>query len=125
LKKLLLDQGIPYSTASHFALPSWEVQHVSDLGMSRATDMDIIDHARAHRQACVTLDADFHTLLALRGLSLPSVVRVRQEGLRGIEMAKLLERVAVQIEKHLSAGVLATVTEDCIRLRHLPINRGL
>jgi predicted nuclease of predicted toxin-antitoxin system len=46
-------------------------------------DADILAYGRQELRVVVTLDADFHTLLALSGARSPSVVRIRIEGLRG------------------------------------------
>jgi predicted nuclease of predicted toxin-antitoxin system len=51
-------------------------------GSPDASDAVILDYAREEGRVIVTLDADFHTLLALTGATFPSVVRVRIEGLR-------------------------------------------
>jgi predicted nuclease of predicted toxin-antitoxin system len=39
--------------------------HVGEIGMSEAEDSDIIQRARDEGRVVATLDADFHTLLAL------------------------------------------------------------
>lgn len=67
--------------------------HVGDIGMSRATDVAIIDWAARELRVVVTLDSDFHAILALGGLTFPSVIRIRQEGLIGALLASLLLRV--------------------------------
>lgn len=40
---------------------------MSDIGMSRADDVDILERTRTEARTCVTLDADFHSLLAFSG----------------------------------------------------------
>ena len=73
MKRLLLDQGLPRSTGALLAQAGWDVTHVSEIGMSRADDIDILQRARAEQRVCVTLDADFHALLATSGERGPSV----------------------------------------------------
>jgi predicted nuclease of predicted toxin-antitoxin system len=81
--KLLLDQGLPRSAVTELASLGWDVVHVGEIGMAAATDQEILRRADAEQRAVVTLDADFHTMLALQGASSPSVIWVRIEGLRG------------------------------------------
>lgn len=85
MKRLLLDQGLPRSTAALSTQAGWDVIHV--FGMSRADDKDIVRRARAEARICVTLDADFHSLLATSGERSPSVIRIRNEGLDATALA--------------------------------------
>jgi predicted nuclease of predicted toxin-antitoxin system len=71
--KMLLDQGLPRTAASLLRERGWDVQHVSERGMSRAEDSAIIALARLEQRMVVTLDADFHALLAVSGATGPSV----------------------------------------------------
>jgi predicted nuclease of predicted toxin-antitoxin system len=68
-----------------------------------------------------TLDADFHALLAASGARQPSTIRIRQEGLRGKDVARIVELVIAAGEAELQAGVVATVRDGRIRWRKLPI----
>lgn len=119
--RALLDQGLPYSTTGYLKAQGWEVLHTVDLGMERAKDHEIIEYAREHNYVCVTLDSDFHTLIAVANASFPSVIRLRWEGLKGREVADLLLRIYAEIELDLKSGALITVTEKNVRVRQLPI----
>ena len=66
--RLLLDQGLPRSAASILVESEWDALHVGDLGLSRATDKEIIEYARRENRICVTLDADFHAILAFTAI---------------------------------------------------------
>jgi predicted nuclease of predicted toxin-antitoxin system len=81
VKRLLLDQGLPRSTPGILIQAGWDVIHVADIRMSRADDIAILQRARAEQRVCITLDADFHAMLATSGEPGPSVIRVRKEGL--------------------------------------------
>ena len=69
----------------------------------------------------VTLDADFHALLALAGATAPSVIRIRIEGLRGAELAQLLINVLQVGNDDLLQGAMVSVTEHGVRIRRLPV----
>lgn len=115
--KLLLDQGLPRSTAFHFRNAEIEAVHVGELGLSTASDSRILDFASQQAMVVVTLDADFHALLALSGAKWPSVIRVRIEGLRGEELAALLINVLKVCSANLGRGAVVSVTENGVRIR--------
>ena len=72
----------------------------------------------------LTLDADFHALLAVANESGPSVIRIRREGLKGREIAALLLAIWPRIETRVQRGAMVTVTETNIRVRNLPLVPG-
>jgi predicted nuclease of predicted toxin-antitoxin system len=123
LIRLLLDQGLPRSTAQILTERAIEVVHVADIAQSRASEMEIVNLAREQAWVIITLGADFHRILALSGAVSPSVIRIRREGLRGSETAQLLSQVIQQIGSQLDCGVMVTVTARNIRLHRLPIRK--
>ncbi len=80
--KYLLDQGLSRSTVKYLLEMGIESEHVGGLGMSTASDAEILEEGRKRHAVVVTLDADFHALLALSDALLPSVVRIRIEDKR-------------------------------------------
>ena len=122
--RLLLNQGLPRSTATLLRAVGWDVQHVADVGMSRASDREVLELARHERRICVTLDADFHVQLAVSGATGPSAVCIRIEGLKGRALAELLQRVWPLICDDLDKGSMATITERNVRMHDLPIGPG-
>ena len=57
----------------------------------------------------------------LSGATSPSVIRIRIEGLRGPELAALVERCWPHIEESVERGALVSITPKAIRIRNLPI----
>ena len=121
MKKLLLDQGLPRSADVILSQRGWDAVHVGDIGMAAATDVDILGYAKLEKRVVITLDADFHALLAVNAASAPSVVRIRIEGLKGLALADLLEKVWFLSKDDLSRGAMVTVTERSLRIKHLPV----
>ena len=121
--RLLLDQGLPRSTVQALSDRGIEAAHAADLGMSTATDAEITKRAGNDGRIIVTLDADFHTLLALSGDASPSIIRIRREGLKGPEIAELIVQVMDRVGEPLRSGALVTVTEHSIRVHRLPVQR--
>lgn len=123
MTRLLLDQGLPRSAVKLLSSAGWDVVHVGEIGLSRAEDQKILDHARKDDRICVTLDADFHAILAIEEATSPSVVRIRKEGLTAKAIYDLLVSLWPRIEKSLTHGALVTVTEQSVRVRRLPISQ--
>jgi predicted nuclease of predicted toxin-antitoxin system len=121
--KLLLDQGLPRSTVKHLIVAGIAAEHVGDLGMGAATDAGILSFAKRQQSIVVTLDADFHQLLAASRATSPSVVRIRIEGLKGDQLAAVLVQVMAAAGAELAAGAVVSVTSRRIRVRSLPIGR--
>jgi predicted nuclease of predicted toxin-antitoxin system len=69
----------------------------------------------------VTLDADFHTILAVSGASGPSVIRLRMQGLGAPEVVELVQKVLAGFEADLKRGSLVTVKAHKITCHRLPI----
>jgi predicted nuclease of predicted toxin-antitoxin system len=118
---VLLDQGLPRTAAGLLREIGWDVQHVSERGMSQAEDVAIIEVARQEGRVVVTLDADFHALLAVSGAQGPSVLRIRMEGLKADQVATLIEQVFAVAGSALALGAMVTVLDGKIRIKHLPI----
>ena len=119
--KLLLDQGLPLSAAALLRDAGIEAIHVGEIGMSAAEDSHIIQRARNEGRIVATLDADFHTLLALNVAINPSVIRIRIERLRARALTDLLLKVIAECEEDLEQGSAITVEPSRIRIRRLPL----
>ena len=119
--RLLLDQGVPRRAASLLREAGVDAMHTSEMGLASADDRDIIAWCRANAAVAVTLDADFHALIALSVETTPSTVRIRIEGLKGPEMARIISSVIETRGGALDAGALVTVQPGRLRVRRLPI----
>ena len=122
--KFLLDQGLPRSTVGHLEGMGFEAEHVGNLGLATATDETILAEGRNRGAVVVTLDSDFHALLALSNASSPSVIRIRIQCLKGDDAALVIWQVAEATEQDLVAGAAITVTDRRLALRRLPLFRN-
>jgi predicted nuclease of predicted toxin-antitoxin system len=91
--RLLLDQGIPRDTAALLRAVGYECVHVGEIGMSKAEDREILSLASEQGATVVTLDADFHALLAVASANGPSVIRIRIQGLDAPAVGELVQHV--------------------------------
>jgi predicted nuclease of predicted toxin-antitoxin system len=119
--RFLLDQGLPRSAVDALRGRGHLAEHVGDLGMSRASDLEILAVARGRGDVVVTLDADFHALLAIERALSPSVIRIRAEGLRGQGVAQIILAVVSVAQTELDAGAAVSARPGAMRLRKLPL----
>ena len=119
--KLLLDQGCPRSAAGLLRDVGVDALHVGEISMAAAADSAILLRALKETRVVVTLDADFHALLALNEAIAPSVVRIRIQRLRAQAMTKLILNVLSECSVELMQGVAVMVELNKIRIRRLPL----
>ena len=119
--RLLLDQGLPRSAASALRSQGHDAVHVGEIDLSAADDAIILERARAEGRVVVTLDADFHALLAHAGAERPSVVRIRIARLKSEATVTLLLWLVTHCGAALEAGACVTVLPGRVRVRRLPL----
>jgi hypothetical protein len=109
--KLLLDQGLPLSAAALLRDAGIDTIHVGEIGMSKAEDAEIIGKSRDEGRIIATLDADFHTLLALKDLGVQSAKY--KDIYTGIDskLTKLITETVVMEEPALPNRVCLTDSE--------------
>ena len=119
--RLVLDQGIPRDAAAFLREGGHDCIHVGEVGMSMATDEEIIAWSLEQRAIVVTLDADFHAILAVSRATAPSVIRIRIQGLDAGAIVELVQRVIAGSTDELSHGSLVTIKASKTTCHRLPI----
>jgi len=89
--------------------------------MSKAADEEILAFSLENNAIAVTLDADFHTILAVSGASGPSVIRLRLQGLGASQVVALVQNVLAGFETDLKRGSLVTVKAHKTTCHRLPV----
>ena len=121
MSSLLLDQGVPHSSARLLRDQGVDAIHVADLGLREASDSMILKRAQELGRVVCTLDSDFHALMALSGAAEPSVILIRAQHLRGPAAAMLIKQIIDRTQAVLDQGALVTASTDTIRVRRLPV----
>jgi len=119
--RLILDQGIPRDAAALLRERGYECTHVGEIGMPRASDEEILAWSLQQEAAVVTLDADFHAMLAVSGAAGPSVIRIRRQGLDALAVVGLIEKMLDDYELDLVQGSLVTIKLNKTTCHKLPI----
>jgi predicted nuclease of predicted toxin-antitoxin system len=121
--KFLLDQGLPRSAAELLRKRNIDAVHTGEVGLASAEDLETLTRSGEEQRVVVTLDADFHALMALSGATQPSVIRIRRQGLTAAPLVELILEVISLCESDLKAGALVSVQAFAIKVHKLPVVR--
>jgi predicted nuclease of predicted toxin-antitoxin system len=119
--RILADLHIATSTVRFLRQHGHDVVRVTDRLPANASDHQIVDVAIAENWVVLSQDLDFSAIVALSGKTSPSVIQLRLATVRIETVNAALERILPALETQVSAGVLATVEEDRLRIRRLPL----
>jgi predicted nuclease of predicted toxin-antitoxin system len=118
---LLADLNIAPRTVAFLRSLGHDVVRVDEMLPPSADDVTIVASARQDGRAILTQDLDFSAIVALSGLSAPSVISLRLTSSRVETVNALLQVVLPAIESDVGAGAIVTVDEHRLRRRALPI----
>lgn len=120
--RFLLDQNLSPLLVEILARLGHDAVHVRQLGMSRASDAEIMATARDDNRVVVSGDTDFGELLARTNAASPSLVLFRRQGQRrAAELAALLDANLQAVVADLDAGAVVVIDADRVRIRRLPL----
>ena len=119
--RLVLDQGVPRDAATMLRDLGFDCTHVGDIGMRKAADDEILRWSLAQNAIVVTVDADFHAILAVTRASAPSVIRLRAQGLGALQVVEQVQNVLARFESDLQSGCLVTVKARKMTCHKLPV----
>ena len=119
--KFLIDMPLSPALAQWLENQGHDAIHISALGMSRASDTEIIELAARETRTIITADLDYPRLLALAGASGPSLVLFRGGDWADKEIvARLAEILEGVTEVELERSILV-VDRRRLRRRRLPV----
>jgi predicted nuclease of predicted toxin-antitoxin system len=119
--KILLDEGLPRRAAGLLRGEGIDCVHLTEISESATADSVILEEARSSGRVIVTLDADFHALLAVNGWPSPSVIRIRRQGLSAADVRDLVIRLLRDHGAVLATGVALSVRGHLVGIRKLPL----
>lgn len=119
--KFLIDNALSPSMADGLKKAGYNAIHVRDVGMSKASDIDILNFALKEDRVIVSADTDFGTLLALREFSKPSFILFRRSDKRPAALLMQLMANLNQIAEALTEGAVIVIEDKRVRIRQLPI----
>ncbi len=115
--KFLADMAISISTVGWLRRQGHDTVHVRDIGMSQASDAELLARAYMEGRIVLTLDLDFGYLMAASGSQLPSVILFRLGNETAEVVTRRLSDVLDSCADSLASGAFVTVDDARIRVR--------
>ena len=119
--KFLADMGISPQTVDFLQTLGHDAVHLSDQGLERSPDHDILEKARREGRILLTHDLGFGELIAAKGAALPSVITFRLRNMHPAQVNDALQRIISQHAETVEHGAILSVTEGRVRVRSLPM----
>ncbi len=118
---ILIDMNLSPEWAPRLRAAGWQATHWAGIGDPRASDAEIMAHARASGMVVLTHDLDFGALLALTHAEGPSVLQLRGANVLPELAARTIVKALKAHESALSDGALVVVDPGRSRVRVLPL----
>ncbi|MXW42570.1 MAG: hypothetical protein F4X48_01425 [Acidimicrobiia bacterium] len=120
--KFLIDQNRSPHLAELLRDAGHNAVHTSELRLERAEDHELLLFAAEEDRIVVSGDTDFGALLAMRRTTSPSVILFRARHLpRAEHQAAVILRHLDEVANDLAKSAVLVITDDRIRVRHLPL----
>ena len=117
--KFLVDMPLSPELAAWLRGQGHDAAHVADLGLSQASDVDLMALARREGRTIVTADLDYPRLLALARETDPSLIR--DGNWSDTEVIRRLDWVLRALTADDLAASVIVVDRDRVRRRRLPV----
>ena len=115
--KLFLDENLSPQHASELRAEGHEAASVLEVGLSGATDEQVLRFAVENGRVLVTLDADFANAIRLPPEQTLGVVRLKVHPATEERIRQAIRRALLFLRNIDIRGRLAVVDEDKIRIR--------
>jgi predicted nuclease of predicted toxin-antitoxin system len=122
--RFLADVGTSRSTCAELRRLGHDAVHLSEEGLQRLQDEEILRMARESERVILAFDLDFGDLLAASSATLPSVIIFRLEDQTPASVTPKLLHLIAERELELTEGAIVIVEERRYRLRRLPLQRA-
>ena len=119
--KFLIDNNLSPRLAQALYELGFDVVHVREYEMQRASDEEIFQRALSEERVIVSADTDFGFLLAKWNKEKPSVVLFRRFSPRSEHELQALRTVLEKFQSELEEGSILVVEPKGVRIRKLPL----
>jgi predicted nuclease of predicted toxin-antitoxin system len=122
--KFLVDMPLSPELANWLTQQGHDAVHAFSTGLGRASDAEIIEHARKEKQIVITADLDYPRLLALAKAEGPGLILFRGGNYGEQEAIERLKRALETIPNQELLTSIVVIEKGRIRRRRLPLEPG-
>ena len=119
--RIIADVHIRPGTVQHLNGLGHEIIRSIEVLPEEAPDQEIIRYARATDRVILTEDLDFTDIIALSGVTQPSLISLRLSDASMDNVNRVLEAAIPGLEELVVTGIIATVEDERVRVRQLPV----
>jgi predicted nuclease of predicted toxin-antitoxin system len=119
--KFLVDMPLAPALAEWLVERGHDAIHASVVGLSGASDVEILHRALEESRAVVTADLDYPRLLALTGSRGPGLILFRGGDYSELELLQRLERLLTTVPTSDLSTCIIVIERNRIRRRRLPV----
>jgi predicted nuclease of predicted toxin-antitoxin system len=119
--KFLVDMPLSPDVTRWLRQQGHDALHASQIGLSSASDVEILKRAIQENRIVVTADLDFTRLFALLRIEETGLILFRGANFNEQESIERLERVFELIPNQNLSRAIVVIEKRRIRFRHLPI----
>ncbi len=123
--KALLDLPLPRGLMDVLAAKGYQAIHALDLGLDRASDLELLRIARENSCLLVSVAQDLRTLLAASTAEGPGLLMFRGGAYGDRELGKLLGKVLDSFDPLTLDRSICIADSRQVRITRLPTNRQL
>jgi predicted nuclease of predicted toxin-antitoxin system len=109
--------GISPRTVNFLRSLGNEVLRLPEIGLEKASDRQVIEHASKHGQIVLTFDFDYPALLALRLTNRASAIVFRTANADPAWINARLRQSIPAMEEALAEGAIVIIEDDRMRIR--------
>ena len=120
--KLLIDMNLSPRWVAALEAAGVEARHWSTVGVSSASDEEVLKWVAMNGFVLLTHDLDFGTILAASAAATPSVIQILSEDLRPEVLAERVASTVKRLAEALAEGVIVTIEPARDRVRILPLS---
>jgi predicted nuclease of predicted toxin-antitoxin system len=119
--KIVIDACLATGWVEYLRAEGFDAVHWRDVGEPSAPDEEIVEWALVNGAVILTHDLDFGAILAVRELTKPSVVCIRDDGPVPGDMGKHVLAALASYGARISEGAIVTVYVGRSRITQLPL----